>query len=130
MPFSGSRFSNLFAIFCLLCTVWTVVATSTSKGSLFGTYQVKSDCVSPVIQGLTISVSNSTITSPASTTFTTLGFPNATLIIGEANAGTFGGATRVCEIAFRTELGFTDSYLYACADNGEFVCNIFLDTPY
>ncbi len=111
-------------------TVWTVVATSTSKGSLFGTYQVKSDCVVPAIQGLTISVSNSTITSPASTTFTTLGFPNSTLTIGESNTGTFGAATRVCEIAFRTEFGLTDSYLYACADNGQFVCNIFLDTPY
>lgn len=119
--------SNLFALLCLIGSVWTVVATSSGTGRLYGSYRAKSDCVTPVAD-LNISVSDSSITSPASYSFTDLGFPNATLTIGSPNSGTFNGANRICDLVFRTEFGFTDSYLYSCSDEGQFACNIYLDS--
>lgn len=119
--------SNLFALLCLIGTVWTVVATSQYGGSFYGTYNVKSDCVTPAYMN-TVSVSNSAITSPSGVNFTTLGFPTNTLVVGQNNLGTSGSVTRVCETTINNN-GINDSFLYTCSDNGQFVCNIYFQTP-
>ncbi|MBK7890446.1 MAG: hypothetical protein IPJ84_06220 [Bdellovibrionales bacterium] len=127
MLFRSDRSSHLFAVFCLVATSWTVIATSSSGGSLYGTYRAQSDCVSPVVD-LTISVVESTVTSPVSFTFLNLGLPTSTLNIGQPVTGIVNGVNRVCEIAFTSGYGVGDNYLYTCSDNGQFACNVYLDS--
>lgn len=127
MPSNRQHPSHLVAVLVLAATSWTVLATSTADGTLYGTYRAQSDCVNPV-QNVTISVADSAITSPASYSFTDLGFPTATLKVGQPNTGVVNGANRSCESVFTSYAGTKDNYLYTCTDNGEFACNIYLDS--
>ena len=123
---NSSRFKNALALFCLVGTGWACLATSSNDGSLYGTYHAKSDCVSPTYDNK-IYVSASSITSPASTDFMTLGFPTANLNTGSDSTGTVNGVTRVCKIALNASQTLRSTYLYACSDNGQFSCNIYLE---
>ncbi|GEM_PF-4008883 len=119
----SKKFSDVFALVCLIGTVWTVVATSSKDGSFSGTYQVHSDCVSPVLN-VQVTVFSSTIQSPAGYDFTTLGFPTNSLSVGSDNLGTSGGGLRSCKLTNRDGT-IDDSFLYTCSDNGQFACNIY-----
>jgi hypothetical protein len=115
--------SNLFALACLLGTVWASIATSTAN-SFYGVYSVKSDCVTPTVDTV-VTISNSQITSGGD--YTTLGFPTNSLTLGVSNSGVFNGANRVCENTLKEE-GLDDSFLYTCSDNGQFTCNIYFSS--
>lgn len=115
--------SNLFALICLLGTVWASVATS-SGNSFYGTYWVTSDCVTPTFDSV-VTVANSQITSGGD--FTTLGFPTNSLTLGISNSGMIGGVNRVCENTLKEE-GLDDSFLYTCSDDGQFTCNIYFSS--
>ena len=123
---NSNSFKNVFALACLVGTSWACLATSTSDGSVYGTYHVKSDCVSPTYDS-NVYVSNSAIVTPSGTDFTTFGFPNATLNTGSDSTGIVNGLTRVCKIALTSSSTSRTTYLYACTDAGQFVCNIYLD---
>lgn len=121
----SNKSSNLFALLCLIGTVWTAVATSTSNGT-YGTYNVKSDCVSPVFNQ-SVTISSSAISFPSGVNFTTLGFPTNSLSVGAVNSGVLNGKTRVCETALSNSNTFNDTFLYSCSDNGAFTCNIYFE---
>lgn len=124
----SNRTTNFIALAALLGTVWTSVATSTADGGFYGTYRVRSDCVTPTFdQDVTVGTTNNDITSPSGLTYQQLGFPSNTLKLGDENSGTIsGGIYRVCENTFKDGI-LDDSFLYSCRNNNAFVCNIYFE---
>lgn len=115
----SKQYSNLFALSCLIGTVWASVATSKMDGGFYGTYRVSSDCVTPTIQ------QNITISDSSTFDFTTLGFPEISLTRGMKSTGSVNGKTRVCENTLEEGDVIDDSFLYTCSDDGQYVCNVY-----
>jgi hypothetical protein len=118
-----SKFKKCISIISFAASVWVVVATSTIQHYLDnGTFDVASDCVSPTAE-LTISTSNDQIASPTGVSYTDLGFPTTTVVLGQDSTGTVGGKNRVCKTTYRN--GTVGEYIFECFDNDQPVCSIY-----
>lgn len=123
-------FKNLFLdMLCVaffVFALFSILATSSSQPELDdGAYLISSDCQSPVIEDIEISVADRAITNPTGAVFSDYGFPLDQISMILDNVGDVGGVERRCPKTFGTYA--SDNLVFSCSDGGEFFCTIFLD---
>ena len=121
--FFSSRF---YTTFCLVFALLVSLATSSPVSKLLsGDFVVSSDCVTPAIDGLAITVSNFQILEPSGTSYLDLGFPTATVGDGNPIEGTVNGKNRLCKQTYGDEdLSEASSLIFSCFDDSNFACSI------
>ena len=121
---------KISSVVILLTYAAVTVATSQkdAQNNLYQThsYDVSSNCSNATYTSGAITVTGQTITSPASTSFFSLGFPVTEITVGQDVSGDLAPAlTRNCTHAISTALNTTIS-VYTCTDNSIPSCTISL----
>lgn len=111
----------------LIATSWAILATSGPWNDLeYGSYHEASDCVQPPLEKDVV-ISAGQITLPGGVSHTDFGFPNATVVEGQVNAGTVGAVYRECRTTYSTADGDQSDksgFIFSCFDNGVYSCSI------
>jgi|GEM_PF-4198544 len=119
------------SVLILLPFLIVTIATSSYKYvPIIRTYSVSSNCSNATLTSGTITATDSTITSPANTTYLSIGLPLANLIVGGAatiSAEIAPALTRTC-LHSLVAVGSATNSVYTCADNSIPSCVVTL-TP-
>jgi len=113
-----------------LLGLYALVSIATSVAPNDGTYEthaysVASNCSNASMTVGQISVTAGRITSPALTSFLSIGFPTEILSVGSPSSGELAPAlTRTCVHTLDTSIPNTTISVYTCTDNGIPSCTI------
>lgn len=119
------RFKGTLAILILALSACSSSSTNSIDNA---TLEVVSDCVTPAVD-VTIRTSNGT--SISGTGFGQLGFPVATIHLGQDNSGLYNNGlanvTRVCRQTYGAiDTNQNNKYIFSCFDDGAYACSITL----